>query len=172
MATTITAGNATNGLAFSADNTGILELKTGTGAGTTAITIGVGQAVALAGQASVAGTLSFNSGYGSAAVAYGCRAWVNFNGTGTVAIRASGNVSSITDNGTGNYTVNFTTAMPDANYSAVPAGSFADGTSDKNQGVVIARNLTPLTTTSCRLMSGDGGGTQVDLAIVTLAIFR
>jgi hypothetical protein len=46
-----------------------------------------------------------------------CRAWVNFNGTGTVAIRASGNVSSITDNGTGVYTVNFTTAMVDVNYS-------------------------------------------------------
>ena len=50
---------------------------------------------------------------------YACRAWVNFNGTGTVAIRASGNVSSITDNGTGDYTVNFTTAMPDVNYAAV-----------------------------------------------------
>ena len=62
--------------------------------------------------------LQFNSGYGSIATAYGCRAWVNFNGTGTVAIRASGNVSSITDNGTGDYTVNFTTAMPDANYAA------------------------------------------------------
>jgi len=48
---------------------------------------------------------------------YACRAWVNFNGTGTVAIRASGNVSSITDNGVGDYTVNFTTAMSDANYS-------------------------------------------------------
>jgi hypothetical protein len=46
-----------------------------------------------------------------------CRAWVNFNGTGTVAIRASFNVSSITDNGTGDYTVNFTNAMVDANYS-------------------------------------------------------
>jgi hypothetical protein len=63
------------------------------------------------------GYLQFNSGYGSVATAYGCRAWVNFNGTGTVAIRASGNVSSITDNGVGNYTVNFTTAMSDANYS-------------------------------------------------------
>lgn len=50
---------------------------------------------------------------------YKCRAWVNFNGTGTVAIRASGNVSSITDNGTGDYTVNFTAAMPDANYAPV-----------------------------------------------------
>jgi hypothetical protein len=49
---------------------------------------------------------------------YMCRAWVNFNGTGTVAIRASGNVTSITDDGTGRYRVNFTTAMPDANYSA------------------------------------------------------
>ena len=54
-----------------------------------------------------------------------CRAWVNFNGTGTVAIRASFNVSSITDNGTGDYTVNFTTAMPDVNYSIV--GSSGSG---------------------------------------------
>lgn len=63
------------------------------------------------------GNLQFNSGYGYFATAYGCRAWVNFNGTGTVAIRASGNVSSITDNGTGNYTINFTNAMPDINYA-------------------------------------------------------
>ena len=47
---------------------------------------------------------------------YACRAWVNFNGTGTVSIYESGNVSSITDNGTGDYTVSFTTAMPDENY--------------------------------------------------------
>jgi hypothetical protein len=47
---------------------------------------------------------------------YACRAWVNFQGTGTVAIRASGNVSSVTDNGVGDYTVNFATAMPDPNF--------------------------------------------------------
>ena len=77
------------------------------------------------------GNLQFNSGYGSVATAYGCRAWVNFNGTGTVAIRASGNVSSITDNGTGDYTVNFTTAMPDANYSGCVNGmEFSTGTAD------------------------------------------
>jgi hypothetical protein len=64
----------------------------------------------------VSGDFKMNSGYGSVATAYGCRAWVNFNGTGTVAIRDDGNVTSITDNGTGDYTVNFTTAMPDANY--------------------------------------------------------
>jgi hypothetical protein len=55
---------------------------------------------------------------------YMARAWVNFNGTGTVAIRASGNVTSITDNNTGRYTVNFTTAMPDANYSTVGTCNF------------------------------------------------
>ena len=59
---------------------------------------------------------------------YGARAWVNFNGTGTVAIRGSANVSSITDNGTGSFSVNFSNALEDANYSisvcvAHPAGS-------------------------------------------------
>jgi hypothetical protein len=71
------------------------------------------------GQFDSSANFKFNSGYGSVATAYGCRAWVNFDGTGTPAIRASGNVSSITDNGTGDYTVNFTTAMPDVNYCPV-----------------------------------------------------
>ena len=52
---------------------------------------------------------------------YLAKAWVNFNGTGTVAIRAAGNVSSITDGGVGIYTVNFTTAMLDANYAVTGA---------------------------------------------------
>lgn len=60
---------------------------------------------------------------GGTAPIYACRAWVNFNGTGTVAIRSSGNVSSITDNGTGDYTINFTTAMSDANFSAITVAS-------------------------------------------------
>jgi hypothetical protein len=76
------------------------------------------------------GLVFMDSGYGSAAAVYGCRAWVNFNGTGTVAIRASGNVSSITDNGTGSYAINLTTAMPDVNYACVMAtkGSGGAGT--------------------------------------------
>jgi hypothetical protein len=60
------------------------------------------------------------------AVKGSAKAWVNFNGTGTVAIRASYNVSSITDNGTGSYTVNFTTAMPDVNYAVAMSG-YRDG---------------------------------------------
>ena len=66
------------------------------------------------------GTITTSSG--SVVTAYGVRAWVSFNGTGTPAIRASGNVSSITDVSTGRYKVNFTTDMPDVNY-AVAIGS-------------------------------------------------
>jgi hypothetical protein len=92
------------------------------------------------GRFDTSGNFLFNSGYGSVAPAYGCRAWVNFNGQGTVAIRGSGNVSSITDNGTGDYTVNFQNAMPNANYSVVAAaerhndqlGSGAFSTSNVN----------------------------------------
>ena len=73
------------------------------------------------------GLLQFNSGYGSVVTAYGCRAWVNFNGTGTVAIRGSGNVSSITDNGTGNYFINFASALTDANYSVTGIGGHIVG---------------------------------------------
>ena len=69
------------------------------------------QAATLASNASLMTTPS------GTAPSFLCRAWVNFNGTGTVAINASGNVSSVTDNGAGSYTVNFTTAMPDANYA-------------------------------------------------------
>ena len=64
------------------------------------------------------GNLKFNSGYGSVATAYGVRAWVVFNGTGTISIRGSGNCSSITDLGTGLYRFNFSSSMPDANYFA------------------------------------------------------
>ena len=117
---------------------------------------------------SLTGNLSFNSGYGSSAVAYGCRAWVNFNGSGTVAIRGSGNVSSITDNGTGDYTVNFTTAMPDANY-AFSTGWM--GTTGESRTFVPADGEVP-TASSIRLSYQQGGSTPTDKAYLSVAIFR
>ena len=111
------------------------------------------------------GNLAFNSGYGSAAVAYGCRAWVNFDGTGTVAIRASGNVSSITDNGTGDYTVNFSTAMPDANYCAV-------ATSNYNAGSNASIRSNTYSTTAVEVVTHYGAAIVEDSSIVTVAIFR
>jgi hypothetical protein len=68
-----------------------------------------------------------------------CKAWVNFNGTGTVAIRASYNVSSITDNGVGNYTVNFTTAMADTNYAVVSTAGRTYTSSDAGRACDINR---------------------------------
>lgn len=105
---------------------------------------------------------------GSAPI-YACRAWVNFNGSGTVAIRASGNVSSITDNGTGDYTINFTTAMPDANY-AVSTDS-GNGTAPVlNTGGYY--NAAP-TTNATRVQSFNATGTAaVDAVYVAVAIFR
>jgi hypothetical protein len=118
------------------------------------------------------GNFQFNSGYGSAAVAYGCRAWVNFNGTGTVAIRASGNVSSITDNNTGLFTVNYTNAMPDVNY-AVSINQQPTG----DPGTVIAHigptGLSPATysTTATTIRTAWNNAAQ-DPPIVTFAVFR
>ena len=103
---------------------------------------------------------------GSAPI-YACRAWVNFNGTGTVAIRDSGNVSSITDNGTGDYTVNFTTAMEDVNYIAAFSG--ANVSSGRAWGL---GNAAP-TTSAIRLISfGYNGGALSDTAHSFVSIFR
>jgi len=110
----------------------------------------------------------FNSGYGSVATAYGCRAWVNFNGTGTVAIRDSGNVSSITDNNTGDYTVNFTTAMPDGNY-CFNVTSF--NTADNGTRDVLRSSTTP-TTSALRFTVNNSGGTNADADYVCASIFR
>jgi len=102
---------------------------------------------------------------------YMCRAWVNFNGTGTVAIRASGNVTSITDNGVGDYTVNFTTAMPDANYSTTALSSTKSGV--EGLGIVAIEWTTVPSTTVVRITTvarGTGNGT--DCTYNNVAIFR
>ena len=92
---------------------------------------------------------------------YTAKAWVNFNGTGTVAIRASGNVSSITDNGTGNYTVNFTTAMPDTNYVTTY--------SDISWGLGYQEAIT---TTSFKTVSMTNNFTANDVTAIWVAVFR
>jgi hypothetical protein len=101
-----------------------------------------------------------------------CRAWVNFNGTGTVAIRAQYNVSSITDNGTGDYTVNFATAMVDANY-AVSVESYAVGSN-----YTVKRSTVTKTTTTFNFGTAGWGGAAAsntaaaDSEFVSVAIFR
>lgn len=101
---------------------------------------------------------------------YAARAWVNFNGSGTVAIRASGNVSSITDNGTGDFTMNFTTSMPDANYSTLgTCGTVASnyGTLNfYNAGNVVA------TTAAIRFSTVNSSFAQYDHTNICLSVFR
>ena len=104
---------------------------------------------------------------GSAGI-YAARAWVNFNGTSTVAIRASGNVTSITDNGTGDYTVNFTTAMSDVNYSAIGAG----GDGSASGGGVRIPGADVYTTSSFRFPVRNADNALVDPLNMNMAIFR
>jgi hypothetical protein len=101
---------------------------------------------------------------------YMCRAWVNFNGTGTVAIRASGNVTSITDNGVGDYTVNFTTAMPDANYSVSATSDRAS--SGVNGGMFNVLASTTPTTSAVRLITFQVSVGVYDPTYANVAIFR
>ncbi len=195
MASTLNSDNGvvsgSAGLKSSADATGVLALQTN---GTTAISISTSQVVTLTNALPVASggtgvTTSTGSGanvlgtsptlttptINSAQVAtvsgtaplYMARAWVNFNGTGTVAIRASGNVTSITDNGTGDYTVNFTTAMPDANYAGVQASG--DGTANGRQA--FGYQAAP-TTTTYRIATSTFSGANFDASYIAVAIFR
>ena len=95
------------------------------------------------------------------------KAWVNFNGTGTVAIRAAYNVTSISDNGTGDYTVNFTTAMPDANYA------FSGGASNdvSGWGSMVQLSGSTYSTTQARIRA-LGYASLFDPALACVSFFR
>jgi len=169
MSSTINASTASGGgVITTADASGILQLQT---AGVTGLTIDASQNVTFANSLTspTLVTPTIDSAQvptiSGTAPLYMCRAWVNFNGTGTVAIRASGNVSSITDNGVGLYTVNFTTAMPDANYSIV--------SSSRNSGVGPSVSSTLQTSTSVGFVNTvDLAGTNIDVSNISVAILR
>jgi hypothetical protein len=155
---------------------GYSELSAPAVAGNNTITLPTGNGTAgqhLQGDG--AGGLSWGVGVSSDSQL--CKAWVNFNGTGTVAIRASYNVSSITDNGVGDYTVNFTTALTDANYSAnVSVTSNGSVNSSTNAVCVFAQSAS---TTATPTASGfrmfvyhPGNQVAQDVSFVTAAIFR
>jgi hypothetical protein len=172
MASIINASTSgAGGVITTADASGELQIQS---AGSTVATV-TGSGVAVTGAlSSTTGSFSGNVTLGSSVLAtptgsapsYLCRAWVNFNGTGTVAIRASGNVSSITDSGTGVYTVNFTTAMSDANYSAIAYGSNAGVTNGYCQ-------LNGQSTTGFGVVTlNQVGPAVVDWPTVNAAVFR
>lgn len=150
-------------IVLTGDTSGTVTVSAPAVAGTRTITLPAATGTAILEDGS--NNLQMNSGFGSSATAYGCRAWVNFNGTGTVAIRESGNVSSITDNGTGKYTINFTTAMPDANYATAIGGKGVGGTF--NIGTTNGTYTTAATQVSSRSAS-----TLYDTPFMCVAVFR
>jgi hypothetical protein len=113
------------------------------------------------------GNFKFNSGYGSVATAYGCRAWVNFNGTTSSpsTIRGSGNVTSVTKNGTGDFTINFTTALVDTNYAPMI-------TADRGGHAAMGYKPTTIATSSYRFTSVQQQGTALDSEFTSVTIFR
>ena len=155
---------------ISGDTSGAVTLAAPAVAGTNTLTLPASTGTVIASDASA--NIQFNSGFGSVATAYGCRAWVNFNGTGTVAIRGSGNVSSITDNGTGDYTINFTTAMTDANYSTV--GTTGSPAAAHGIFTFFTGTGTATTTSNIRFatVTANGSSTQFDYVNVCLSVFR
>jgi len=109
------------------------------------------------------GLLKFNSGYGSVATAYGCRAWCYYGSTQNII--NSANISSITLNATGDSTLNFTNAMPDANYSAV-------GSTNESGGTPKYCNVTQPSTTTIRVVTFNSGGSKVNNEYNFVAVFR
>lgn len=102
------------------------------------------------------------------------KAWVNFDGTTSPGtIRAQYNVSSVTRNSTGDYTMNFTTAMSDANFSAVTAGvGISPSSNTVSGGTYQGPGVDTFTTTSVRVTTGSNAGNYADWPIVNVAVFR
>lgn len=120
------------------------------------------------GQFDSSANFKFNSGFGSVATAYGCRAWVRFNGQGTPAVNGSGNVSSITDNGVGDYTINMTSALTDVNYSVVAMCQHYNGVT--KQAAVSGANLN-ISASQFQLFTWYNSG-DFDPSVVCAAVFR
>ena len=172
MATIINA-DTSDGLKLTSDTSGLIEFQSGgvtkAGVNATGLTGDGSQLTAIPAPAA----LTTASG---SAPSYSARAWVNFNGSGTVAIRASGNVSSITDNGTGDYTVNFTTAMPDIDYVVVGGASNGsiDGVPGNDNRFLMAPKKTfdQSSTSSIRVGTRNPDFNNEDSKYVYVAAFR
>jgi hypothetical protein len=115
--------------------------------------------------------LQFNSGYGSVSTAYGCRAWVSFDGTTSSPStrRGSGNVSSVTKNGTGDYTINFASALTDINYAAVATVGDSSNTTLNNRSATanpVSSSAVRVETFVCTVNN------LIDNSAISVLVFR
>lgn len=158
-------GNASTALGSLGVSAFIKTLLDDADAATARTTLGAGDAANITTGALAAARIATALNAAGTAPFYTCRAWVNFNGTGVIAIRASGNVTSVTDNGTGDYTINFTTEMADTNYAVVGAVGPASAGGECLNPVTLATNNVRLSTTN----QSTG---LLDRENVNVAIFR
>jgi len=148
-----------NSTSFASESGGTITINNAT----------VGSAVAMsANQACVKTAINAS---GSAPI-YACRAWINFDGSsGSIGTgRANGNVSGVTDNGTGDYTVNFTNAMPTADY-AVSLSTNGNSSDAHNSYVAYLYDNSSRSTSGVRIVTTSAGGTHLDNLVITVAIF-
>jgi hypothetical protein len=162
MSTISASTTTTTAYKVTADTTGALVFQTGS-TPTTAVNIDTSQ------------NLQFNSGYGSVATAYGCRAWVCFNGTtaSPSTIRGSGNVSSVTKNATGDFTINFTSSLVDANYAVALGATYGTTASAPTRTMTEVNGSRAAA--SCRVATGytfSGGFGAEDETYTNVAVFR
>jgi hypothetical protein len=165
-------------LVLTGDTSGQVTLAAPAVAGTNTITLPASTGTAILSDAS--SNIQFNSGYGSVATAYGCRAWVNFSGVGSTTIKGSGNVSSVTYVSTGKYTINFTNALTDANY-ALTLGTCGLVTSgggkilvenSSGSGGTIGRTASAVTVLGAYSFSNPGSGVDDNSYSNSVAVFR
>jgi filamentous hemagglutinin family protein len=155
---TIINADTSGGLKLTSDTSGEIKLQS---AGADIATVNSSGITMASGKTLPATSLTTATG---SAPSYSARAWVNFNGTGTVAIRDSGNVSSITDSGVGIYLVNFTTNMPDINYSvSLVSGSNMNNTTLHNTLVL---------TSSYRIHNLNDAGSYADASLIMSQVVR
>jgi hypothetical protein len=174
MAVTINA-STTTGLVQSADTSGTIELQNN---GTTRLTVNSSGATIPTATITTGTITTLNAPSGVLATQNGmtgiAKAWVNFNGTGTVAIRASMNVSSITDEGTGQYTINMTTSMPNTNY-AIVASCGAPGNAKMSAEINVVGDApvtdSPPTVSSFRILTTRYDSANTDSKYVSVAVF-
>jgi hypothetical protein len=142
--------------------------------GSTILTVDGSGNIAIANDLSVTGTFptstpdALSTASGSAP-SYSARAWVNFNGQGTISIRASQNVSSLTDEGVGNFAVNMTTAMPDVNYNIVVGGSYYPNPQTAQGNAIFSGGVN---TSTFRIGSNNFSIGKHDPELIYAAVFR
>ena len=171
---TISAGTGTlgtTGVTAGTYGTNTIALTLGVDAKGRISTVGTSTIVTTPADGSIT-PAKLSGGQTGSAPAYAARAWVNFDGTGTVSIRSSGNVSSITDNGTGDYTINFTTNMPDTNYSAVGSFQFDQANSTGNAAAWLQLARFAQTVSAIRVAACGGTGTAYDGPTVNVVVIR